>query len=155
MSPGLQRARAPYRWKNAISGLILGAIGVGIYSYSINAVKQDKFDDVDEEARELRESGVVLTSLEDEERDRKKAAAGAHEDELILEKIVHEPPETPKQDNATRGTMPLPRGVWVKPLDRRFPWLLDPERKTLVWGAPHVDNMGRVNDPSEPGTPRK
>src|ERR1700676_494750 len=101
MSPGLQRARAPYRWKNAISGLILGAFGVGIWAYSINAVKQDVFDDVDEEARELRESGVVLTSLEDEERDRKKAAAVAHGEDLILEKIVHEP-----DDSIRRSPMP-------------------------------------------------
>lgn len=81
MSPGLQRARAPYRLKNAITGLILGAFGVGVWAYSISAVKQDVFDDVDEVARELRESGVVLTSLEDEEKARKKAAAGPHGDE--------------------------------------------------------------------------
>lgn len=146
MSPGLQRARAPYRWKNAISGLILGAASVGIWAYSISAVKQDVFDDVDEEARELREAGVVLRSLEDEERDRKKAAAGAHGEELILEKIVHEP-------EVKSGV--LARGVLVQLMDSSFPRLLDPERKTLVWGAPPVDNIGSMTDPSKWNIRRK
>lgn len=141
MSPGLQRARAPYRWKNAISGLILGACGVGIWAYSISAVKQDVFDDVDEEARELRESGVVLRSLEDMERDTKKAAAGAHGDKLMLEKIFHEPADV-------KGPAMLePRGILAKRLNRPYPWLLDPNHKTLVWGAPPVDNIGKMNDP--------
>jgi cytochrome c oxidase assembly factor 3, fungi type len=142
MSPGLQRARAPYRLKNAISGLLLGAFGVGVWAYSISAVKQDVFDDVDEEARELRESGVVLRSLEDEERDRKKAAAGAHGEDMILDKIVHEPEDTTGSTSRTRG-------VLVHLLDRPFPALLDPERKTLVWGAPPVDNIGSIKNPSE------
>jgi cytochrome c oxidase assembly factor 3 len=145
MSPGLQRARAQYFWKNAISGLLLGAFAVGVWAYSISAVKQDEFNDVDEEARELRESGVVLRSLEDEDRDKKKAAAGAHGEDLILEKIVHEP------EVARGGAMPQRpmRGVLVHLLDRRFPRLLDPERKTLVWGAPPVDNIGTMKDPSK------
>ena len=53
MSPGLKRAREPYRVKNAILGLTLGAFAVGIWAYSISAVKQDVFDDVDEEARAM------------------------------------------------------------------------------------------------------
>ena len=53
MSPGLKRAREPYRVKNAITGLTLGAFAVGIWAYSISAVKQDVFDDIDEEARAL------------------------------------------------------------------------------------------------------
>jgi cytochrome c oxidase assembly factor 3 len=53
MSAGLKRAREPYRVRNAITGLTLAAIGVGIWAYSISAVKQDVFDDVDDEARAL------------------------------------------------------------------------------------------------------
>jgi cytochrome c oxidase assembly factor 3 len=34
-------------------GLTLGAFAVGIWAYSINAVKQDVFDDIDEEARAM------------------------------------------------------------------------------------------------------
>jgi len=53
MSPGLQRAREPYRVKNAILGLSLSAFAVGIWAYSISAVKQDVFDDIDEEVAAL------------------------------------------------------------------------------------------------------
>lgn len=148
MSPGLLRARAPYRWKNAISGLILGAFCVGIYAYSISAVKQDVFDDVDEEARQLRESGVVLTSLEDQERDSKKAATGANGNGSILEKLVHEPKDSTR-DNS-RSTMPVPRGILAPFLDKQYPTLLDPAQKTLVWGAPPVDDIGSMMDSSEP-----
>jgi cytochrome c oxidase assembly factor 3 len=142
MSPGLKRAREPYRVTNAIAGLLLGALGFGIYAYSIRAVKQDVFDDVDEEARELRESGVVLRSLEDEERDRKLKAAAAS-DELTLGQNLGPSPAkvmTPEKQKA--------RGILVELLDQSCPWLLDPDRKTLVWGAPPVDNFGRMSDPS-------
>ncbi|KIO12490.1 hypothetical protein M404DRAFT_993474 [Pisolithus tinctorius Marx 270] len=53
MSPGLLRAREPFRVKNAITGLILGGLGVSVWAYSIRAVKQEDFSDVDEEAREM------------------------------------------------------------------------------------------------------
>ena len=49
----MERARAPYRFRNAITGLIVGSFAVGVWAYSIRAVKQDSFDDVDEEARLL------------------------------------------------------------------------------------------------------
>jgi len=53
MSPSLQRAREPFRVKNALLGLTLGAFAVGVWAYSISAVKQDVFDDVDEEVAAL------------------------------------------------------------------------------------------------------
>ncbi|KAK7033573.1 hypothetical protein VNI00_012797 [Paramarasmius palmivorus] len=31
-------------------------------------------------------------------------------------------------------------------LDRRYPWLLDPTRRTLVWGAPPIDDIGPLRD---------
>ncbi len=53
MSPGLQRAREPFRLRNAITGVLLAGFTVGVWAYSIGAVKQDVFDDVDDEARAL------------------------------------------------------------------------------------------------------
>ncbi|TFL05974.1 hypothetical protein BDV98DRAFT_242398 [Pterulicium gracile] len=53
MSAGLLRAREPYRIRNMITGFAVGAIGVSIWAWSISAVKQDEFTDVDEEARAL------------------------------------------------------------------------------------------------------
>jgi len=62
MSPGLKRAREPYRLRNAFTGLGLGLLAFGIYSYAIGAVKQDVFDDVDEEAKALVRSGTLSRS---------------------------------------------------------------------------------------------
>ncbi|KAF8272110.1 hypothetical protein EI94DRAFT_1719012 [Lactarius quietus] len=58
MSQGLLRAREPYRVKNAITGLAISSFAVGVWLYSMSAVKQDNFDDVDEEARAMVLSGV-------------------------------------------------------------------------------------------------
>jgi cytochrome c oxidase assembly factor 3 len=66
MSPGLKRARAPFRVRNAITGTLIAAFAVTVWAYSISAVKQDNFDDVDEEARAL--AGLGVRSIEDEER---------------------------------------------------------------------------------------
>lgn len=136
MSPGLQRARAPFRLRNAITGLILAGFGVGVWAYSISAVKQDDFSDVDEEARALMLAGpptiveeVVKVPVMDEA---KVVATQA------LSSVPVEAKET---------TMPsIHRGLLVPILERRFPRLLDPSRKTLIWGAPPVDNVGRLRD---------
>ena len=53
MSQGLLRAREPYRVKSAIMGLAINSFSVGVWLYSMRAVKQDNFDDVDEEARAM------------------------------------------------------------------------------------------------------
>ncbi|KAH9179572.1 hypothetical protein EDB89DRAFT_1922065 [Lactarius sanguifluus] len=62
MSRGLLRAREPYRVKNAITGLAISSFAVGVWLYSMRAVKQDNFDDVDEEARAMVMSGVKDSS---------------------------------------------------------------------------------------------
>lgn len=58
MSAGLMRAREPYRVKNTLTGLAIGSFVVGVWLYSMSAVKQDNFDDVDEEARAMARTGV-------------------------------------------------------------------------------------------------
>ncbi|KAG9203623.1 hypothetical protein G6514_002641 [Epicoccum nigrum] len=45
-SPALLRARAPYLLKNTITGFAICSLVVGIYTYTINAISQDEFDDV-------------------------------------------------------------------------------------------------------------
>ena len=140
MSPGLKRAREPYRVKNAIMGLTLGAFAVAIWAYSINAVRQDVFDDVDEEAR-----AMSATSTPESGSD---LGAGAHispeatgsstaSRTLIANSVILE--EVARAETQLRSK----KGV-LHYLDERFPWLLDPERKTLVWGAPPVDNFGKM-----------
>ncbi|KAH9077051.1 hypothetical protein EDB83DRAFT_2347958 [Lactarius deliciosus] len=48
--------------KNAITGLAISSFAVGVWLYSMSAVKQDNFDDVDEEARAMVMSGVKDSS---------------------------------------------------------------------------------------------
>ncbi|KAH7399355.1 hypothetical protein BKA66DRAFT_565436 [Pyrenochaeta sp. MPI-SDFR-AT-0127] len=45
-SPALLRARAPYLIKNTITGFAICTLVIGIYSYTINAISQDEFEDV-------------------------------------------------------------------------------------------------------------
>ncbi|KAG8724657.1 hypothetical protein FRC09_015801 [Ceratobasidium sp. 395] len=50
ISPALRRARQPYVVRNAITGTLIASFAVGVWAYSISAVKQDNFDDIDAEA---------------------------------------------------------------------------------------------------------
>ncbi|KAA1466568.1 hypothetical protein DENSPDRAFT_856223 [Dentipellis sp. KUC8613] len=138
MSPGLKRAREPYRVKNAITGVIVASFAVGAWAYSISAVKQDSFEDVDAEARALAGSGG--RSLEDEEREKSQAAVSTSA-ALTPVQPVPAAPATDGSQGAAVG-----RGVLASVLERQYPRLLDPTRKTLVWGAPSVDRIGRIGD---------
>lgn len=136
MSPGLQRARAPFRIRNAITGLVLAGFGVGVWAYSISAVKQDDFSDVDEEARAMMLAG-------------KGGAVAAEEAKVpVMDEAKVVATQTPSSV-AVQAVVSRPRGVLVSTVERHFPRLLDPSRKTLVWGAPPVDSIGRLSDSIE------
>ncbi|RKF53764.1 Cytochrome c oxidase assembly factor 3, mitochondrial [Golovinomyces cichoracearum] len=45
-TPALIRARRPYLVKNALTGLSIFIFVTGVYSWTINAVSQDEFEDV-------------------------------------------------------------------------------------------------------------
>ncbi|KAF8076783.1 hypothetical protein FPV67DRAFT_1559171 [Lyophyllum atratum] len=142
MSPGLKRAREPYRVRNALTGIMLGAFAVGIWAYSISAVKQDVFDDVDEEARAMARAGTIneVLNVKAEKKAMEAAIASAVNGTETA------------QLNGTTSTLPpdslhafvSPRRGVLQHLDRKLPRLLDPQRKTLVWGAPPVDQIGKV-----------
>ncbi|KAJ7668144.1 hypothetical protein B0H17DRAFT_1088270 [Mycena rosella] len=149
MSPGLLRARRQFRTKNAVSGVILLTFVVGVFAYAMAAVKQDVFDDLDDEARDraILDARRAALSVEDEKRAMAAAAAFATA------------PKPLKLSDRARGNIAAaasaelsapaaaqPRGVLVTLLGGRFPGLLDPTRKTLVWGAPPVDKMGSLGD---------
>jgi len=138
MSPGLKRAREPYRVRNAIMGMTLAALGVGIWAYSISAVKQDVFDDVDEEARALAASGSTsgMRSLVDDQK--------VSESPLVVAPVSDSRSADVQVD--AHPPVSVGKGLLVKLLDRPSPWLLDPVQKTLVWGAPSVDNLDRISD---------
>ena len=140
MSPGLKRAREPYRLKNAIVGLGLGAFAVGVWAYSISAVKQDVFDDVDEEVEVLVTSSanapsnhVPLNGIQKQDVSSTTKPGGLR-DSIILQEAAK---AEAKANTPARGVL--------RHVEHSVPWLLDPERKTLVWGAPPVDNVGKMS----------
>lgn len=138
MSPGLKRAREPYRVRNAILGLTLGTFAVAIWAYSIRAVKQDVFDDVDEEAKAMAMESAAKTGPD--------SGAGAHIGPQIIEATRSEtvsPASSVILEEVAKAEAKPKIGV-LQYLDKRLPWLLDPERKTLVWGAPPIDNIGKI-----------
>ena len=123
MSAGLMRAREPYRVKNAVTGFAIGSFIVGVWLYSMSAVKQDNFDDVDEEARAMVRAGVK--PLEE------KGAEATTTTTTVAGKEKEE-----KRAHHHHGLLAL--------LDTKFPRLLDPDGKTVVFGAPAVDRIGRI-----------
>ncbi|KAF9472178.1 hypothetical protein BDN70DRAFT_819032 [Pholiota conissans] len=149
MSPGLKRAREPYRVKNALLGLALGAFAVGVWAYSISAVKQDIFDDVDEEAKALSSplAAVAVPSPAGPEQSKIETAIAAATTTLSTPVVVPPSPSKPLSEPVVpkQTQQGAPRGI-LQHLDSRLPsgWLLDPQRKTLVWGAPSVDNVGKL-----------
>ncbi|KAI0068585.1 hypothetical protein BV25DRAFT_1910350 [Artomyces pyxidatus] len=141
MSPGLMRAREPYRVRNAVTGVVISAFAVGAWLYSMNAVKQDNFDDVDEEARALMGSG--MKSLEDQAREREAAKRLA----AVEPAQAVRPPS--KEVSRSVGSSNS-RGL-LQQLDGAFPRLLEPKKKTLVWFAPSVDAVGKMGDRTSRG----
>jgi cytochrome c oxidase assembly factor 3, fungi type len=144
MSPGLQRAREPYRVRNALTGLVLGAFAVGIWAYSISAVKQDVFDDVDAEVMEQQQRQQF------QQQQQRLEVLSVNEEKKVMEAAVNAAAVSSKFSSSDAVLMlPVPqavapaRGV-LQRLDSRFPWLLDPQQKTLIWGAPPVDNIGKL-----------
>ncbi|KAF9450175.1 hypothetical protein P691DRAFT_758440 [Macrolepiota fuliginosa MF-IS2] len=163
MSPGLQRAREPFRFRNALTGLGLGLFAFGIYSYSISAVKQDVFDDIDEEAKALARTGTIsgTTSLPSTDPSPTPVSAitpkpppvvlSKDEEKKIMENAVEAATgiggttDAPRKDEDASASAPVSpprqaRGI-LQNLDTKLPWLLDPTTKTLVRGAPPIDGQ--------------
>jgi cytochrome c oxidase assembly factor 3 len=119
---------------------------VGVWAYSIAAVKQDSFADVDEEAKILAASGSTqnIKSIEDEEKAKAAGITPAHTRSTSTgatpaHPVIATPVVTPLPGLASR-----PKGILVPLLERYYPRLLDPTSKTLIWGAPPVDRIGRL-----------
>lgn len=138
ISPGLARARRPFLLRNIVTGAIITAFVVGVWAYSIRAVSQDVFDDVDAEAKALTpemRKGVETVEERARKVDEKLKA-------IVAERFVTRIANNSRQSgsDAQRGILPL--------LSQKYPtWYgwYDPQ-KSLVWGAPPIDNMGRIGD---------
>ncbi|KAH8834171.1 hypothetical protein DL96DRAFT_1703791 [Flagelloscypha sp. PMI_526] len=152
MSQGMLRARRSYRVKNAITGVLLGAFVVGVWAYSIRAVKQEIFDDVDEEAKQLAaisstppSSPSTSTTSPTSNTTLTHASPSPSAAKLSVNPIQHD--ATMVDSTKPFPPLPPPRGLLVGSwLDRTFPTLLDPAHKTMVWKAPSVDRVGRTGE---------
>lgn len=143
MSPGLRRARAPFFLRNAVTGVVLASFAVGVWAYSIGAVKQDDFTDVDEEARSLARAGAQVG-----EKKTASSAVGSSGAALLPSPDPAASVIAPRADAAAAPPPqkgPEARG-FAALVDLRKPHLLDEQTKTFVWGAPPVENMGRMGD---------
>lgn len=97
----------------------------------MSAVKQDNFADVDEEARAMVRAGVRV--VEDKTSERNVEG--------------NSPSTTTASSNVTSGSGEEAKAQGLlAPLDGKFPRLLDPKGKTMVWGAPPIDRIGRMLD---------
>jgi cytochrome c oxidase assembly factor 3 len=143
--------------RNALTGLGLGLFAFGVYSYSISAVKQDVFDDIDEEARALARTGTPSgtatlpatnpSSTSAATPDAQPATLSKDEEQKIMQNAFDAATRSSEQREDGDAVAPAshpPKGVLQK-LDSTFPNLLDPKNKTLVWGAPPIDNIGKMS----------
>ncbi|KAK4058788.1 hypothetical protein OIO90_000234 [Microbotryomycetes sp. JL221] len=70
VSEGLVRARRPFRTSNAITGVVIMGFAVSVYLYSIRAVSQDDFSDVEAPTPQQK---LQMTSIEDDRRAKEQA----------------------------------------------------------------------------------
>lgn len=124
-----------------MTGILVGTFAVSVWAYSIRAVKQDTFEDVDEEAK-----AMLSSRTQQEHRSEGESAPAVVNVQAVAAAVT---------DSATKissDSRPSPPGLSqaAEPpvLEGRLPRSLDPHRKTLVWGAPPVDRVGRLSDRS-------
>ncbi|BEI81374.1 hypothetical protein CcaverHIS002_0205340 [Cutaneotrichosporon cavernicola] len=135
-SPALKRARTPYQLKNVLTGAAIFSFIIGVYYYSISAVKQDDFSDV-VDLLPPPEERAVMRSIEDELRDKELGVAIA----------VGELPAVLPPASGSSGVIAwLPKRLdKIEWLQRRG-WVETGKGNVLVWGAPNVNNIGSMRD---------
>ncbi|PAV21053.1 hypothetical protein PNOK_0368000 [Pyrrhoderma noxium] len=163
LSPGLQRARAPFRTKNTITGLAIGSFVVGVWAYSISAVKQDTFEDLDDEAKALLAARLAAEDEKAKEKEKVGVATtstgtvgvaasgvGVVGAAVGTGAGVNPGSSSRSRESVLVSSTPGPvRGLLASQLSKRFPSILDPQTGSLVWGAPPVDRIGRLGDKND------
>ncbi|OXC63161.1 hypothetical protein AYX13_06872 [Cryptococcus neoformans] len=158
MSPSLKRARKPFILTNVLIGGTIVAFALGVYAYSISAVQQDDFSDVEDLLPPIDERKKIR-SIEDEAREQKafQSVASVLPTNRNLPPATSTPaspskaiPEVPLAETAaatskaTSSWVPIKRLGDVEWIKKRG-WV-DGKGNVLVWGAPDVDRIGRVGD---------
>ncbi|KAJ7724732.1 hypothetical protein DFH07DRAFT_783207 [Mycena maculata] len=143
MSPGLLRARRRFRTRNALVGVVLLTFVVGVFSYSMAAVKQDTFDDLDDAVKDkaIMDAKRAALSVEDEKRAMRAAAAFANAPAASADPKLGDGARnttaSPLQESPVSDTPPRSGGVLAS-------------LKNMVWGAPSGDKTGSAEDRSKP-----
>ncbi|WVF66589.1 hypothetical protein IAT40_001329 [Kwoniella sp. CBS 6097] len=175
MSPSLTRARKPFILTNVLIGGTLFAFSVGVYLYSISAVKQDDFSDVADLLPPLEERRK-LQSIEDEQRSQKslqsiasalplsggspassRSSAPATTPLPYATSSAASPSKAIPQPDLSGQVLPLASdvttshsGIFGSKRLSELEWikkrgLVDPKGNVLVWGAPDVERIGRIS----------
>ncbi|GAA5989337.1 hypothetical protein JCM10908_001265 [Rhodotorula pacifica] len=148
VSEGLKRARRPFRTRNFITGGLITAFAFSVYMYSIRAVAQDDFSDLDQPISE--EQRRLARSIEDERREREAVVA----DRLAVRQGAPLAASSAPISAAAPGAVaPVPAAA---PVAAAAPSsILERVRgafggrgadSQLVWGAPPVDRLGRIGE---------
>ncbi|OCF42187.1 mitochondrial protein [Kwoniella heveanensis CBS 569] len=171
MSPSLTRARKPFILTNVLIGGTLFAFAVGVYVYSISAVKQDDFSDVEDLLPPLEERRK-LQSIEDEQRAQSSLQSiasalplggGARPPANTATPLPYatssaaSPSKAIPQPDLSGQVLPLASstsrtgtGIFGTRRLNEIDWvkkrgLVDPKGNVLVWGAPDVERIGRIS----------
>ena len=152
MSPGLLRARQPYLVRNALTGLALVGFCASVYTYSIQAVKQDDF------------SGEDVRLLEEEERKRRQFEKVVDLESSIL---GAGPLGSRKEDLASHAVQDLSSSSRSAPIAPPIS-LMDQTWQNLGFGrgkgqtdailvanAPPIDQLGKIGDRRLSSTDKK
>ncbi|KAL7420340.1 hypothetical protein Q5752_005310 [Cryptotrichosporon argae] len=158
-SASLQRARRPYYVRNIATGTAILAFILGVYGYSIAAVKQDDFSDVADLLPPESERQHIRT-IEDELRDKALGlpAAGvapyhtsspSAPSKALPAESTTSGPVAASTSGAGWGWRRLGESAWL----RTRGWV-DEKGNAVVWGAPDVDRVGGLWDAGVKRGPR-
>ncbi|TXT06047.1 hypothetical protein VHUM_03520 [Vanrija humicola] len=145
-SASLRRARRPYIIRNVLTGGAIVAFIVGVYAYSISAVKQDDFSDVVDLLPPEAERAAIR-SIEDEAKER-AFAAGAEAGGVPAAAAVDVVPPAPAPAASVFSYLTPKRLSEVDWLKNRG-WVERGKDNLLVWGAPSVDKIGSMKDTAD------
>jgi len=140
VSEGLKRARAPFLVRNLVTGTIVGSFALGVYFYSISAVKQDDFSDVMVPAMTADERRATR-SIEDEHRERDRAKLA-----VARGNLDSVPGLTRQADAVPPSASPSSSSVLGR-LRTAFPGRTGGPSSFFVH-APPVDKLGKATDAS-------
>jgi len=152
MAPSLLRARKRFQWRNMATAVLLTSFVIGVYTYSIGAVAQEDFSNIEaleqlerrrthEEEEAANRAGVTLPS-------RRTGSSAA----AIIKSTKSNSTGAPAEIKLQTKVLDLPSS-WedIQPVMAWWKSGLG-ARNASSWipGAPDVEKVGRISDSSLP-----